>query len=152
MKRELLANLHARIDAQIMRGLSTAATTTNAVASGDDGVFDIAKLKAAIRRIDPLPDDVIAVTQYCPPEKSYQFADEKGSVTVVAPAMLHRLEKAVLRPIEQAPIYMGGPPSVLGIPIIYADEPDDAAKAVRKRIMRSLDAAAEVQAWWDSWK
>ncbi len=127
-------------------------TATNA--SGEDGgTFSIKTLKAAMRRLDGLiSDDVIAVTALCPIDKCYVFADEKGSVYAISPAMLHRVTKAVTpKPGDLNPILAHGS-MPLGIPVIYADEGDEAAKQVRERVMRSLDAAVEVQAWWDSWK
>lgn len=130
-------------------------TATNATA-GVEGTFSIDTLKAAMRRMDALrlEDDVIAVSMLCPPDKCFKFTDEKGTVHAMSPAMLHRLtQHAKTQPVQISPLFGAPTPGTLGgVPVIYADELDEAAGRVRERIKRSVEAAVEVQAWWDSWK
>lgn len=120
--------------------------------SDDNNTFSLAQLKAMMRKMDGLvSDDVIAVTALCPMGKAFEFVDERGKVIAIHPAMMVEVKKRALPTTPDNPI-MAGALSLLGLPVIYADIDDAAAWRVRQRIKRSLQAAADVQAWWESWK
>lgn len=113
--------------------------------SEDENTFSMDKLLAMVRRLDQIPDDVIA---YHPlvGAQSLQMVDDKGTITVIGPSALHALRQNVKeQPHSQNSILAGSLGGVFGsIPVVFLEDGGALAEKTHKRIAASLKAAGQV--------
>lgn len=111
----------------------------------------VAKLLEIMRKLDEIPQDVIAHHPLVG-QTGMQMVDDKGTITVIGPAGLHALkQQARTLPPCANPILGGAHPDVIGgVRIIFLEDGGPIAEKVLKRIQASLKAAGQVVEIFDN--